>query len=80
MARAYSERPVRSWLSVTKDDDNDLPGGPYRVLLANADGTLNFIDDKGVEHTGFPLQKGYNPIVVQRIKLGGTAVGIWAGL
>lgn len=63
---------------VTPDDDNDLPGGVCRALLVGAAGTVNLIDASGAERTGVPLQQGFNPIGVQRVKTGGGASDIWA--
>ena len=63
---------------VTPDDNNDLPGGVCRALLVGTAGTANFIDASGGERTGVPLQQGFNPLGVRRIKTGGSATGIWA--
>lgn len=63
---------------VTKDDDNDLPGGRCFGLLVGTAGTANLIDAAGNELADVPLQIGYNPLSITRVKLGGTADNIWA--
>jgi hypothetical protein len=71
--------PLKALASVTKDDAADLPGGSCRCLLVGAAGTANIVDGEGNVVTGVPLQQGYNPIIVRRVMLGGTASDIWAG-
>ncbi len=63
---------------ITPDDESDLPGGVCRALLVGSAGTANLIDASGTEHSGVPLQQGYNPLGARRIKTGGTAANIWA--
>lgn len=63
---------------VTPDDNNDLPNGTAEGLLCGTAGTCNLIDGRGNLCTNYPLQQGYNPIRVQRVKTGGTASNIWA--
>ena len=70
--------PASNVVPVTPDDENDLPGGVCRALLAGTAGTATLIDASGTERAGVPLQQGYNPIGVQRVKLGGTAANLWA--
>lgn len=67
-----------SIVPVTKSDTVDLPNGPCRALLVGTAGTATVIDGGGATRTDIPLQAGYNPIVVQRILLGGTSADIWA--
>ena len=55
-----------------------LPGGPCRSLLVGTAGTANIVDGQGEERTGVPLQQGYNPIICQQVRTGGTADNIWA--
>jgi hypothetical protein len=63
---------------VTPDDDNDLPGGTCRALLVGTAGTATIVDASGVEQSGVPLQQGFNPIGVRRVKTGGSAASLWA--
>lgn len=63
---------------VTKDDNNDLPGGICRALWVGTAGTANLVQPDGTERTNFPLLEGENPIMVARVKTGGTAADIWA--
>jgi hypothetical protein len=70
--------PASRVVPVTPDDDNDLPGGVCRALLAGTAGSANLVDASGSERTGVPLQQGYNPVGVRRVKQGGTAANLWA--
>ena len=70
--------PARSLAPVTKSDSTDIANGPCRALLVGTAGTANLIDASGTEVANVPLQQGYNPIMVRRIKTGGTAADIWA--
>lgn len=70
--------PASQLVPITLDDDTDLPDGVCRALLVGAAGTANLIDASGVERVSVPLQQGYNPIGVQRVKTGGSAANIWA--
>ena len=63
---------------VTKDDDTDLASGLTRGLLVGIAGTANLVDGSGAIRTNVPLQVGYNPVRVSRVRLGGTADDIWA--
>ena len=62
---------------VTKADA-ELPDGPCRCLLVGTAGTANIVDATGATRTNVPLQQGYNPIVCQQVRTGGTASNIWA--
>jgi hypothetical protein len=73
-----STSPGDKYAPVTKSDSVDLPDGPCRTLLVDADGTANLVEKDGTVRANYPLQKGYNPIVVKRVNTGGTATGIWA--
>ncbi len=70
--------PAFKLVPVTPDDDNDLPDGVCRALLAGTGGAATLIDASGVERSGVPLQQGYNPIGVRRVKTGGAAANLWA--
>ena len=70
--------PASRLVPITPDDDNDLPEGACRALLVGTAGTADVIDASGVERTGIPLQQGYNPIGVLRVKTGGSASNLWA--
>jgi hypothetical protein len=70
--------PASRLVPITPDDDNDLPEGVCRALLVGAAGTTTLIDASGAERTGVPLQQGFNPIGVRRVKTGGTATNLWA--
>lgn len=71
-------RPAGTMVSVTKSDSVDITGGPARSLLVGTAGTANLVMLDGAELANVPLQQGYNPLQVKRIKLGGTATNIWA--
>ena len=70
--------PASRLVPITPDDDTDLPGGVCRALLVGTAGTANLIDASGTQRDGVPLQQGYNPIGVQRVKTGGSATNLWA--
>ena len=70
--------PASKVVPITPDDDVDLPDGVCRALLVGTAGTATLIDASGAERTGVPLQRGYNPIGVARVKTGGTAANLWA--
>jgi hypothetical protein len=70
--------PASRILPITPDDGNDLPGGICRALLVGTAGTATLVDASGAEHSGVPLQQGFNPIGVRRVKTGGSAVNLWA--
>lgn len=69
---------ARHYVPVTKDDGDDLPDGPCRGLLVGTAGTANLTDLDGIERDLVPLQAGYNPLIVARVRLGGDADNIWA--
>lgn len=70
--------PAAQIVPVMPDDENDLPNGICRALLVGTAGTATVIDASGVERTGIPLQRGFNPIGIKRVKAGGTASDLWA--
>jgi hypothetical protein len=72
-----STAPADAIVPVTKADAA-LPGGTCRSLLVGTAGTANIVDGAGVTRTNVPLQQGYNPIVCQQVRTGGTAADIWA--
>lgn len=57
---------------VTKADAA-LPNGACKALLCDQPGTANLLLLDGTLATNFPLQQGYNPIMVQAVRLGGSA-------
>jgi hypothetical protein len=63
---------------VTKSDTIDLADGACRALLVGTAGSATLIDADGNTSANVPLQQGYNPISVTRVKTGGTADNIWA--
>lgn len=70
--------PASQIVPVALDDENDLPNGICRALLVGTAGSATIIDASGTERTGVPLQRGFNPIGVKRVKSGGTATDLWA--
>lgn len=75
-----SENPrnaASKYVPVTPDP-GDLPGGVCRALLVATAGTANLTQEDGTDRDGVPLQQGYNPLKVKRVRAGGTASGIWA--
>lgn len=78
MSKLELSRPSGNFPKVTKSDTVDIPGGPTRGLLVGTAGTATVIDATGATRTDVPLQAGYNPLRVKRIKTGGTADDIWA--
>ena len=72
-----SSSPADMVVPVTKANAA-LPDGPCRTLLVGTAGTANIVDGAGVTRTNVPLQAGYNPIVCQQVRTGGTADNIWA--
>jgi hypothetical protein len=71
-SQAFSFEPV------TKSDNSDLPAGICRGLLVGTAGTANLVRMDGTEIASVPLQQGYNPLIVRRVKTGGTADDIFA--
>jgi len=69
--------PSEVYAPVTKADA-DLPGGIARSLTVGTAGTANLMQIDGTIRTNYPLQAGYNPIVVRQVRTGGTASDIWA--
>ncbi|MFC5067809.1 spike base protein, RCAP_Rcc01079 family [Flaviflagellibacter deserti] len=72
-----SSAAAKSYVPVTKADA-DLADGPCRGLLVGTAGTANLREADGTERANVPLVAGYNPLVVRRVKPGGTADSIWA--
>lgn len=72
------DSPGRKYVKITKSDTVDFADGVSRALLVGTPGTATLIDSYGNERANVPLQQGYNPLHVARIKLGGTADDIWA--
>jgi hypothetical protein len=70
--------PASKLVPVMPDDNNDLPEGICRALLVGSSGTANIVDASGSGREGVPLQQGFNPIGVRRVKTGGTATDLWA--
>jgi hypothetical protein len=70
--------PASRIVPITPDDDADLPDGTCRALLVGTAGTANLIDAGGFERSDVPLQPGFNPLGIQRIKTGGSAANLWA--
>ena len=58
--------------------DADLPNGVARGLVCGTAGTANLMEEDGTVRTNFPLQQGWNPMVVRQVRLGGSASDIWA--
>lgn len=71
MWAAMSAKPV------TKAD-SDLPFGACKAILCGTSGTVNLKMLDGDIITNFPLQQGYNPIMVSQIRTSGTATDLWA--
>jgi len=73
------DSPARIYVPVTASDSTDLTDGVCRALLVGTAGAATLIDADGNTRTDVPLQQGYNPIRVQRVKSTGlTASNIWA--
>jgi hypothetical protein len=70
--------PASRIVPITPDDDADLPEGTCRALLVGTAGAVDLIDASGVERAGVPLQQGFNPIGVRRVRTGGSAANLWA--
>lgn len=70
--------PARVLKPVTKDDLNDLADGTCRALLVGSGGSANLVDAGGNDLVAVPLQTGFNPVRISRVKTGGTASDIWA--
>lgn len=67
--------PAEIMTPITKG--SALANGPCRSILCGTAGTIN-ITVAGVALTNVPLQQGYNPIRVQSVQVGGTALDLWA--
>lgn len=76
---ASMQSPAESLVPVNGDDAIDLDPAPCRGLLVGTAGSADLIDASGVHRNGVPLQAGYNPIQVRRVKFSNlTASNIWA--
>ncbi len=73
-----SDASAGVWVLVTKNDNADLPDGICRGLLVGTAGTANLHDMRGNLRSNVPLQQGYNPLRVRRVRTSGTADNIWA--
>jgi hypothetical protein len=73
-----SDASAGVWVLVTKNDSADLPDGVCRGLLVGTAGTANLHDMRGNLRENVPLQQGYNPLRVRRVRTSGTADNIWA--
>lgn len=71
-------RPAGTLVKITKSDTVDIGGGPCRGLLVGTSGTATLIMADGATVSSVPLQQGYNPLQVKRVKSGGTSDDIWA--
>jgi hypothetical protein len=69
--------PARAVVALTKNDGADLPDGVCRSLWVGTAGTANFTDAMGNAVTNFPLVAGLNPIMIVRLRAGGTADNIF---
>ena len=70
--------PARSLIRIIKSDTTDIATSACRALLVGTAGSATLIDAAGTEQANVPLQQGYNPIMVRRVKTGGSADNIWA--
>ena len=71
--------PGSKIVAVSANDSTDLPDGTCRALLVGTAGAATVIDAEGNTSLLIPLQAGYNPIRVSRVKSTGlTAANIWA--
>ncbi len=74
-----SNSPGKAWRKVTPSDTDDLPGGPCRALLVGSGGAADILDGTGTACDAVPLQTGWNPGGVQRVKSTNlVASNIWA--
>lgn len=60
--------PGTKIVAVTPSNTTDLPDGPCRCLCVGTAGVADIVDGEGNAVSGYPLQAGYNPIRVTRIK------------
>ncbi len=70
--------PSPKLVKITKADATDLADGACRALCVGTAGTANLVDAAGNTCANFPLQAGYNPVMVLQVETGGTADDIWA--
>ncbi len=55
-----------------------LPGGVCRGLLVGTAGTADLTQADGTDRDGVPLQAGYNPLMVLKVRAPGSADHVWA--
>lgn len=84
MANPFAGRPPSSLMApaqniapVTKGAA-ELTNGVCRSLLVGTAGSANITTPDGTDLDAVPLQQGYNPIMVSKVRAGGTATDIWA--
>ncbi|MEL7030188.1 MAG: hypothetical protein AAGL49_13510 [Pseudomonadota bacterium] len=78
-AQAGLDSPASKIVPVSPNDGADLPDGVCRALLVGASGAATVVDASGAERAAVPLQAGYNPLRVARVKATGlVASNIWA--
>lgn len=73
--------PAGKIVAVSASDTVDIyaDGRPCRALLVGTAGAATVIDAGGATSLLIPLQAGFNPLRVTRVKLTGlTAANIWA--
>lgn len=63
-----------TYSKATKHDSNTQYA---RALWVGTAGTANITDTAGTDHADFPLKAGLNPIMVTKVRTGGTADDIW---
>lgn len=74
----YRIDSASSVVVIVPSDDTDLPDGPARGIWASDAGTINYVDGRGREVTGFPIFPGPNMIIVRRVKTGAVPPDMWA--
>lgn len=63
---------------ITKHDTNDIiTGGVSRGLIIGTAGTINVTFPDDSEADGMPVQEGFFPFNVRKVRTGGTADNIW---
>lgn len=74
-------KSLPGWDSVsptyTKATKHDTNTQYARALWVGTAGTANITDAEGNDLADFPLKAGLNPIVVTKVRTGGTADDIW---
>ena len=75
----FDTSPKGRIVAVTAADNADLTKGTCAALLVGTAGAADIVDEFGNAASAVPLQQGYNPIRVRRIKSTNlTASNIWA--